>query len=163
MLSQNKKCVDKLTQTWKKLKTATPIARALKYIITCVTSETEPLQRRLPASPSPLDSTLYQAWTEQRTIGWQQLFKGRISKKWAEAQGIYYADNPDTRQVMSFSPSLWASKTIQILIEMALDLWGTRNKQLHGITPAEERLIQRNRATTIVQKKICRGLSERPS
>ena len=86
--------------------TAIPIARALKYIITCVISETEPLQRRLPASPTPLDAKLFQAWKEQKLIGWQQLFKGRISKKWAETQGIYYAENPDTRHIMSYSPSL---------------------------------------------------------
>ena len=97
MLSQNKKCVDRLTQTWQKVKIATPIAQALKCIVTGVISKTEPLQRRLPASPSPLDSALYQTWTEQGTIGWQNRFRERISKKWAEAQGIYYAVNSHTR------------------------------------------------------------------
>ena len=78
------------------IRIATLIARALKYIVTCVSSETEPLQRHLPASPTLFDTKLFQAWKEQKLIGWQHLFKGRISKKWAEVQGIYYADNPDT-------------------------------------------------------------------
>ena len=157
MLTQNTKCVISLRKQWAKLRTAIPIARALKYIITCVISETEPLQRRLPASATPFDIMLFQAWQEQRLIGWQQLFKGRLSKKWALAQGLYYADNPETKHVISFSPSLWASKTVQILIDMALEMWGTRNKQLHGTTPEEERLIQRRRAITIVKTKYAEG------
>ena len=40
---------------------------------------------------------------------------------------------------------------------MALELWGTRNKQLHGTTPEEERLIQRHRAITIVKAKFAEG------
>ena len=127
MLIQNTTCVNNLRTHWAKLKTAIPIARALKYIITCVISETEPLQRRLPASATPFDIMIFQAWQEQKLIGWQQLFKGRLSKKWALAQGMYYADNPATKHVLSFSSSLWASKTVQILIEMALELWVTRN------------------------------------
>ena len=53
---------------WGDLRTAIHIARALKYIVTCVISETEPLQRRLPASATPFDIKLYQAWQEQKLI-----------------------------------------------------------------------------------------------
>mmetsp|Transcript_640 Transcript_640/g.598 ORF Transcript_640/g.598 Transcript_640/m.598 type:complete len:194 (-) Transcript_640:178-759(-) len=40
---------------------------------------------------------------------------------------------------------------------MALELWGKRNKQLHGTTPEEEKLIQRDRANAIVQNKFTEG------
>jgi len=83
MLTQNTKRVSKLFMTWGRLRTAIHIARPLKYIVTCIISATEPLQRRLPASSTPFDIKLYQAWREQKLIGWQQLFKGRLSKKWA--------------------------------------------------------------------------------
>lgn len=122
ILTQNNKCVVKLITTWGELMIAAPIARALKCIVTCVISKTEPLQRRLSASTIPFDIKLFQAWPEQ-LIGWQQLFKDRISRKWAEAQCIY-CTNPDTKNIVSFSPYIWASKTIQILIYIWLWTFG---------------------------------------
>ena len=35
------------------------------------------------------------AWKEQEGIGWVQVAQGRLSKTWGEAQGVYYAMNPD--------------------------------------------------------------------
>ena len=40
---------------------------------------------------------------------------------------------------------------------MALKLWGARNKQLHSITLAEERQIQRDREKTVVLAKYTEG------
>ena len=68
--TKNKKCVDKLTKTWRELKIATPIAKALKYIVTCVINDTETLQRRYPTTTTPFDTKVFQAWHEQKSIGW---------------------------------------------------------------------------------------------
>ena len=70
---------------------------------------------------------------------------------------MYYAYNPATNESLHFSSSIWAAKIIQALIETALDLWITRNKQLHGITPEEERRIQRDRTINIAKIKYAEG------
>lgn len=151
---QKNKCMHKLTTTWKGLTTATPIARAMKYIITCVISETDTLQHKFRvALTSSFDTMLFKTWKEQQQIGWCQIFKGRISAKWTETQCLYYAFNPDTRVALSFSPSIWASKTMYALIEIALERRTTRNTQLHSISPEEKRKIQREMVTQIAKSK----------
>ena len=117
--------------------------------------ETESFSRSF--SPSPVQATVFQAWQEQRAIWWGQLFKGRLSSKWGEAQGCYYKDNPDTRDSNHFSARTWSSKVIGKLIEIALELWDTRNKVLHGITIEEQNKIQRLQAIQTVTRKFLEG------
>lgn len=84
------------------------------------------------------------------------MFKGIIIKKWVEAQGIYYAANPDTQAIVSFYPPIWNSKTIQVLLEMALDLWGARNK-LYGITSKKKNSDSTWRSKNVVSTKYAEG------
>ena len=57
-----------------------------------------------PTFPSDLfGTTLKNAWKTQEEIGWTQLFKGRLSRHWAQAQGIFYVDNPDTQNRWHFN------------------------------------------------------------
>ena len=116
--------------------------------------EAEPFPRSF--SPSPVQAKVFQTWQEQREIGWGQLFKGRLSTKWA--QGCYYKDNPATRDVNHFSGKIWSSKVIGKLIEVALELWDTRNKALHDITIEEQNRIQRVRAIQTVTSKFQEGI-----
>ena len=46
---------------------------------------------------SKIDKLVQRAWEEQKAIGWDQMLKGRISKYWGLAQGLYYRNNPDTK------------------------------------------------------------------
>ena len=135
MVIHEDKCMRQMTKFIKDTKTTISIARTLKYIIRCVINETEPFQRHFSASSSTLDIKLYQAWQDQKSIRWTQVFKRRISTKWIEAQNIYYASNPDTKDDTKYSASIWASRIIKNLIEVALDLWVTRRKKLHGERP----------------------------
>ena len=66
---------------------------------------------------------MFQVWGEQKLIGWQQIFKGSLSNKWAQVQR-----DLDAREIERFSASSWASKIVGILIEMSLKLWVTRDK-----------------------------------
>ena len=87
------------------------------------------------------------------------MFKGRISSKWAQAQDLYYRDNPDTRDSKYFNGNLWASKVIGKLIEISLDLWDTRNKVLHGHTLEEQNRVQRVKTIKLVTEKYNEGAS----
>ena len=51
---------------------------------------------------------------------------------------MYYHENSEIREANYFSGNIWASKTIRIFIEMYLELWDTRNKDLHGDNPADQ-------------------------
>ena len=131
----------------KKTRTATPIRRALRYIITCVMHETEPLPRHF--SDSPIHVMIYKTWKEQECIGWGHSCRGRTSSKWAQAQEIYYQDHPDTRDANFYSYRLWAKRIIGQLIEISLQLWVARNKELHGTTPEDQRQLQRVRTISL--------------
>ena len=72
-------------------------------------------------------------------IGWAPVFKGRFSVKWGEAQGIYYASNPDTQDTQRYSASIWDTTLIKTMVAMSFEMWVVRNKQLHGSTPEEQR------------------------
>ena len=100
---------------------------------------------------------IFKAWQEQKCIGWSQLFRGRISSKWARAQEIYYQDNPDTKEAKHFCGKIWSKQVIGKLIEISLELWVARNKELHGTTPAEQKQIQRVRTIQVVTRKYKEG------
>ena len=55
---------------------------------------------------SDIDNMVNKAWVDQRAIGWDQILKGRISKYWGQAQGLYYQNNPATRGNVYFSAAL---------------------------------------------------------
>ena len=77
----------------------------------------EPFPRYFSASLT--QDMIYQSWQE-KTIGWGQLFKGRLSSKWGQAQEIYYRENSETRETQYFSGKIWASKVIGKLIKISL-------------------------------------------
>ena len=85
LLAQKEKCIVTFQKLWITTRTATPIARALKYIPICVTNDSQPLPRNIPSNPSRFDKEIFKAWQEQKKIGWRQLFQGRISANWAKS------------------------------------------------------------------------------
>ena len=86
-------------------------------------------------------------------LGGTTSLRGRLSSKWAQAQDLYYRDNPDTRDSKYFNGKLWASKLIGKLIKISLDLWDKRNKVLHGNTLEGQNRVQRGRAVQLVTEK----------
>ena len=73
MTAVKAKCMQNLKKVWKKTRTATPIRRALQYILTCDMHETEPLPRRF--SFPPMKVMIYKAWQEQKSIGWANVLE----------------------------------------------------------------------------------------
>ena len=48
---------------------------------------------------SELDDNVQMAWKDQRKIGWDQILKGRLSKQWGEAQGMFYKNSLETKLI----------------------------------------------------------------
>ena len=80
MIKEKNKSIDDFKKVLKLTKTTLPITRTLLYGIQCVLGETLPSTRYYPSSTSLFDHTVYTAWQHQPSIGWAQIFKGRISK-----------------------------------------------------------------------------------
>jgi ribonuclease HI len=82
-------------------------------------------------SVHPVDIALTQAYRSQSyEIGWEHLFRGRISSHWSKAYGMSQT-NKQLNQVA------WASKLIIYLLEFTDSLWKFRNGVIHGHNLAE--------------------------
>ena len=80
-----------------------------------------------------------QALAEQQQIGWNNFFKGRISKTWTETQQREYSrqsqhriDSNDEPLLKHYSGNWWAANLIKQVVFMSLNLWQSRNDALHS-------------------------------
>ena len=81
-------------------------------------------------------STYHPALITQSHIGWRQLFMGKMSQEWEKLQG------PTTTPQGSTRPAyLWSATVLEILITLTIELWETRNAEVHGKTAAEQNAI----------------------
>jgi len=82
---------------------------------------------------------------EQNSIGWDQFFKGRITKKWSEIQQKVYSKINAERKKQNktplskaFSGQWWAAKVINQVVYYSLNAWQIRNNHLHKEKEQEE-------------------------
>ena len=94
---------------------------------------------------SELDKRVQMAWKEQREIGWDQILKGRLSRHWGEAQGMFYNNSPKTRGNLGFSGKLWAAATVTSLLDFSLNLWNDRCDTLHGIDEVDAKRLAKDK------------------
>ena len=80
-----------------------------------------------------------QALAEQQLIGWNNFFKGRISKTWTEIQQREYLRQSQHRIDSNAEPlpkhysgNWWAANLIKQVVFMSLNLWQIRNDALHS-------------------------------
>jgi len=83
------------------------------------------------------EKLIREAAKEQDVIRWKNVFKGHISKKWAEAQLQHYM------RMYSNPPSVhhWAKNVILQLYQISKDMWHHRNEIVHECI--EEKLNQK--------------------
>ena len=69
----------------------------------------------------------------QKRIGWDNLFKGRISVKWREIQLQHMSRtaNPEKPRPAYLTAEYWTSNVIQQIIYFTLNTWQIRNDKLH--------------------------------
>ena len=65
------------------------------------------------------------AYTEQASIGWEQAWYGRFSKRWETV--AQYGSNKESQ--INFR---WTSKVIGLCLDAGLELWAVRNQVVHG-------------------------------
>ena len=102
-----------------------------------------------------LDRLTALAHTEQSLIGWAQVFKGRLSKKWTLAQGTWYDhmrhNLPSSEKFPKrYTGPIWMKKLVAQLIFYNLNRWQIRNEAAHATESAEEyRKIRERHQSTI--------------
>ena len=64
----------------------------------------------------------------QSRIGWEQLFRGRLSKEWMSYQQHYLGDKADQK----INGQTWSTSIAQLLLQQWLNLWLERNGDRHG-------------------------------
>ena len=89
-----------------------------------------------PGPTGDIDQLIFQAFQEQQQIGWDQGIRGRWSKKWGQANGLYCISrlgqgdmDPHTRWMSSLVKSIW---------QYGIDQWIGRNEYLYGKTKEEQ-------------------------
>jgi hypothetical protein len=71
------------------------------------------------------------AINEQNRLGWDQWFKGRISRNWGE---LYLQNMINTDQTVTpVIVERWGVKMIRMIFKFVLDSWQTRNDMEHGM------------------------------
>ena len=78
-------------------------------------------------------------------IGWDQTLKRRISSKWGKVQGLFYGNNPTTRNEKYVTVEVGVIKTINSLIRFTLGLWKDRCDTLRGDTLVERQQMKRDK------------------
>jgi predicted house-cleaning noncanonical NTP pyrophosphatase (MazG superfamily) len=88
----------------------------------------------------PTSSTaLRMAYKEQSEIGWDQMIRGRLSKRWAEF--INHAQAQDAHEGYKTTTTTWGCDWICIIWKTMLILWNLRNQSVHGATKTEQATI----------------------
>ena len=79
--------------------------------------------------PNPNDE-FSNAINQQTSIGWRQLFNGRLSIEWSDLQDHRLASQPNHNDKRT--GTTWAVGVISVIWKQWLILWETRNGTVHG-------------------------------
>jgi hypothetical protein len=108
-----------------------------------------------PTPTEPIMDSITTAFNSQRRIGWDQFFRGRISRAWKDAIRHYYHDR---KPGDSFTPDHWMRTTIAGIWKFAMTLWRQRCATYHGeksaLTLEKRRKAAATDATTIYNETI---------
>jgi len=120
--------------------TPTSITQCILAGATWWTTDAKSLPTNPIASIRPDTWKVTIAFSSQTSIGWDQLFRGRISSKWEDA--FRYLQKPTDPKDLS---SRWARRLIRRLFDISLEFWSFRNGVLHGTTVEEAKVLSRER------------------
>ena len=93
------------------------------------------------------DWGIHGALAEQTQIGWDNFFKGRITKIFGIIQmKAYHADSHITQVPSHYSAIWWTSRLIKEMIYLSLNVWQHRHRHLHDSQTAASELLERTDA-----------------
>jgi hypothetical protein len=125
--------IDNLIVTLKKIKTDPAIIDAIHRRLL----HRQPT-RRYSRSGQP--SAVDKAYQDQDLIGWDQFRRGRVSKKWEDAQELWLVS---VSTKWKRSSALWLQRLIAAIWEMSFQIWEHRNSVLHHpLHPWKQAAIQ---------------------
>ena len=125
----------------KRVHTAGVLASVFKCILAALLAGVPPAP--FVGKDDTIGRLLTAAWVEQEQIGWDNWAKGRFSRKWGEAQELYYRSNPDTCEKKHCSGRVWMVRMIGEVLSMVLQMWASRCGCLHGHDQKEKKLTQK--------------------
>ena len=149
LMEEGKKLIQrKFKESQLRLKTATVICDAFSAILGYLRRRTG--QPQLTSYfETELGTMVRDAWKEQEAIGWENILKGRLSKKWGYVQAKYYQLNPHTSDSKKYSGESWMRKTVKALLQYTLGMWNTRCKVLHGENETEQ--LKKRKEAAVMQ------------
>ena len=130
-------------RTWlRQNNTAPPLTLAVMQGIQNWISSLQP-SHFPPSTNDPIERLVDMATEEQPLIRWEEVFKGRLSTKWAEAQQTWYDSlrhnhcDLETDLPRHYMGKIGSKKIIARLIYYNLNRWQIRNEVAHAIATSE--------------------------
>ena len=133
-----------------------PLMKILQQNILQWSKGDPPSAFQLPTHPSTYDYTIQNAVSEQTSIGWNHIFKGWISTKWAIAQDEYYDERCKTDKRINrkyHNKTTWSKTVIHGLHDIAFSTWKFRNKDIYGHNKQEEEQIGLDKMKSKVRRE----------
>ena len=98
-----------------------------------------------PSTNNPIECLVNIATAEEQSlIGWEEVFKGRLSTKWAEAKQAWYdslrRNHCDLLEIdfpRHYTGKVWSKQIIASLIYYNLNRWQIRNEVAHATATVE--------------------------
>jgi hypothetical protein len=154
---QAKSCVDKRIEAQEILRGALTMAKtpdklssSIFHGINSSVREDDPPTPLYRGSVLPGDVALVQAFLDQTLLGWDQLLRGRISRKWSAAYMICGVRDKGGHS----RPDSWAKQLIRALWEYSASLWRHRNGEVYGHTVEEKRENERQQLQNKIEQEF---------
>ena len=101
---------------------------------------------------------LEQLICDQRALGWDSIFKGRLCKMWKEIQRKHIASHRDDEQHPGYKTAeWWTAGLIQQIIYFTLNAWQIRNDHLHREKEQQEKQKCRQNAQSEMERWYARA------
>ena len=98
--------------------------------------------KQIPTLPrllnGAIENQIQLAIEDQASIGWENMRRGFISRRWSEAQQLFEENK-------KMQPKPWNTTIIKWILEYSWDMWMERIKALHGTNVKENREKRREK------------------
>ena len=144
----NRKAWNKVISTIRSLRITRTISAAFYNILDGLMLGSTPIRPEFP--DDKIGAIVQQAWDDQEAVGWVNVAKGRLCKRWGVAQELFYQMHPDLRHKRWCTSAQWMKRMVGALLDMSLQMWKNRCDCLHGQSKQEQ--IKKRKAK--LQKRV---------
>ena len=108
--------------------------------------------------PSKYPTQYHQALHQQSTIGWNHIFQGHLAAAWSAIQ-IPAGTTAD----LAKARYMWTTSIVEVSLQWMIDLWETRNKDVHGHTESEQNSRLKAKHQETFRRMLDKKAQMRPS